>query len=435
MRKINRVLLKTVLCLCCAVIVLGLAGCGNSDRYGEMVSHKQNVQEKAGLSFFGNKNDVGSQSVIESSMRAFMEKHKDVNLTYEAMKGNDYFVTLKKRLQFNDADDVFILNHDLFLVLKNEGKLAELQDLPAVQNINPGLLDKDEQGRVYWVPTTVSAFGLYCNEDLLKKHHQKVPQNLKEWREVNDYFLSKGITPVVANNDISLKTMAIGVSLYPYYKDGSIVQLYTELNNGNKKLGAVLTPGFKLVEEFIQKKYIDSSKALVTEKTKDDINQFLKGEAPFMLTGAWATNRVKKQKPAFKFSVQPLPVLEDGSILVINADTRMAVNAKSKNLQLAKEYLDSFCSAENLEKFCLEQASFNPNTKALTRSIDEVKALQDVYSAKRYAVGSDDRLELPIWELTRKAVVEMLKGADAAQAMQKFDDAVSAFENNKEGSK
>ena len=46
-----------------------------------------------------------------------------------------------------------------------------------------------------YVPTSISAFGLYCNEDLLKKHKQKIPKNLQEFMDVCAYFKNKGITP------------------------------------------------------------------------------------------------------------------------------------------------------------------------------------------------------------------------------------------------
>ena len=72
------------------------------------------------------------------------------------------------------------------------------------------LSQMQDEGGIYGVPTIVSAFGLYCNLDLLKEHKQEVPRNLEEWKEVCEYFKKEGITPIIANNDISLKTLAIG---------------------------------------------------------------------------------------------------------------------------------------------------------------------------------------------------------------------------------
>ena len=58
-----------------------------------------------------------------------------------------------------------------------------------------------------------------------------------------------------------------------------------------------MTPGFSLVKEFIDNGYVDAGKALETRKTSDDLEEFVKGESPFMLTGAWAAGRVEGMDP------------------------------------------------------------------------------------------------------------------------------------------
>lgn len=52
---------------------------------------------------------------------------------------------------------------------------------------------------------------------------------------------------------------------------------------------------------------MDAQKALVTQKTSDDLAEFAKGESPFMLTGGWAAGRVKSMNPPFEFTVIPYP--------------------------------------------------------------------------------------------------------------------------------
>ena len=51
-----------------------------------------------------------------------------------------------------------------------------------------------------------------------------------------------------------------------------------------------------------------------------------------MLTGAWAAGRVEGMDPDFDFVVAPYPVLEDGGLVVINADTRLSVNRASEHM-------------------------------------------------------------------------------------------------------
>ena len=64
--------------------------------------------------------------------------------------------------------------------------------------------------------------------------------------------------------------------------------MFRHLNEGKEELSFCMTPGFSLVKEFIDNGYVDAGKALETRKTSDDLEEFVKGESPFMLTGAWA---------------------------------------------------------------------------------------------------------------------------------------------------
>ena len=73
----------------------------------------------------------------------------------------------------------FMVNHDILLELKSRGKVTDLSGLSTIPNYTDSMLSQmNDNGSIYWVPTTVSVFGLYCNTDLLKKHKQKVPENL-----------------------------------------------------------------------------------------------------------------------------------------------------------------------------------------------------------------------------------------------------------------
>ena len=276
-------------------------------------------------------------------------------------------------------------------------------------------------GRITWVPTTVSVFGLYCNLDLLKEHKQQVPGTRKEWEEVCDYFASRGMTPVIANNDISLKTLAIGRGFYQVYQDKRQTEVLERLNNGEEKLSEYLTDGFSTVETFISRGYLDADKALKTQKTSDDLKEFIQGESPFMLTGAWAAGRVDSMKPDFQFEVAPLPILDEGSMLVINPDTRLSVNADSEHLDAAMKFVEYFTKAENIQRFADQQSSFSPLKGGSPSSVLEIQPLISCYESGRTVIGTDDLLKLPIWDLTAEASQRLLAGESLKSTMSWLD--------------
>ena len=211
-----------------------------------------------------------------------MKRNPDIRVSYESLKGNGYYDALAKRMASGKGDDVFMVNHDILLDLEAQGQVEDLSDLDTIEEYTDQMLSQmQDEGGIYGVPTIVSAFGLYCNLDLLKEHKQEVPRNLEEWKEVCEYFKKEGITPIIANNDISLKTLAIGRGFFSVYQQERQEEVFARLNSGEENISQYLEPGFALVQELIDEEYIDAEKTLDTMKTSDDLEEFAKGTSPF----------------------------------------------------------------------------------------------------------------------------------------------------------
>ena len=405
-----------------------LAGC-SSNSTNKVQTVGEEKKEQVTLTFFGNKADESNVHVIESIMSSFMKDHPNIVITYESIKGTDYYDTLNKRMENGTGDDIFMVNHDTMLELHAKGQVADLTGLSTIDSYTEDQKNQfvSEDG-IFWLPTTVSSFGLYCNMDMLKEHNQSVPTNIVEFETVCEYFLEKGITPIVANNDISLKTMAIGVSYFDEYQNGTEGQLFTDLNSGKVGLGESLDAGLTVVEEIIQKGYVDAAVAAETQKTSGDLEAFAKGENPFMLTGAWASNRVKNDFGAtFAYEVHPLPVLDDGGLIVINPDVRLSVNSDSEHIEEAKLFVEYFTQAENLQAFCDDQCSISPLKNGKESSIKEIYPVVECFKAGRVVIGTDARLNLPIWDVTKDASQSLLNGSDKVTVIGEIDNSIQEY--------
>ena len=414
--------------LAMAILMVCLTGCSsNTTNKVQIVGEEK--KEQVTLTFFGNKADESNVHVIESIMSSFMKEHPEIVITYESIKGTDYFDTLNKRIENGTGDDIFMVNHDTMLQLHANGQVADLTGLSTIESYTDDQKNQfTSDDGIYWLPTTVSSFGLYCNMDMLKEHGQSVPTDKKEFEAVCDYFLDKGITPIVANNDISLKTLAIGVSYFGAYQGGTEGQLFDDLNSGKLGLGESLEAGFTVVAELIEKGYVDAAVAAVTKKTSGDLEAFAKGENPFMLTGVWASNRVKSDFGAtFAYEVHPLPVLDDGALIVINPDVRLSVNANSSHINEAKLFVEYFTQAENLQAFCDDQCSISPLKSGKESSIKEIRPVIGCFEAGRVVIGTDSRLDLPIWDVTKDASQSLLKGSDKAAVIGEIDRSIQEY--------
>ncbi len=383
-----------------------VSGCGGKGN--EVVNYETPIHVSHSLQFLGNKVEAENVEVIEDIITGFMTEHPDVRVSYESIKGTEYYKALRKRELSGNLDDIFVINNDTGLDFTAHGSLLDISELvekvPFTENMLSQMEFKD--GNIYWAPLIVSAFGLYCNRDLLEQYRQQVPKNLEEWEAVCDSFLSKGITPIIANNDISLKTLAI--------------------NSGEDEVSSYLEDGFSLVKAFCEKGYIDAKQALATEKTSDDLEEFIKAESPFMLTGVWAAGRMKKMEPDFEFQV--VPYLENGSVLVENPDVCLGVLALGGEKKLAKEFVSYFLKEENLNRFADNQSSFSPLEGKQEPALIEIQPIVKQYKNQISVIGSDSHLRFPLWDITNK----LLSGTNVSVLMKRLDERVSKSINTEE---
>lgn len=368
------------------------------------------------LTFFGFKYEPLNVTAIETTLRRYMDEHPNVSISYEGIKSRPYYAALDKRLSTGNGDDIFMVDHDTSLVYAEKGYLADLSDLPTISTFGElALSQMRASGTVRYVPTSISAFGLFCNLALLKERGLAVPRTLSEFERACDVFVEEGMVPVVANNDISLKTLVIARGMASVYQAESIGEAVRPFVDDPAALAAQLRPGLDVVERLIARGYVDAAEALQTEKTADDLDLFAAGDRPFMLTGAWAAVRVRDMAPDLDFEVYPYPILDEGSTLVVNVDTRVSVNANSPDVEAAKEFVAAFTRPEAIELFANSQCSFSPLAASFQPEEQSVAPLADAFK-ERAVIGSDDNINLPVWGATRKTVVALLEGATAEEA-------------------
>lgn len=385
------------------------------------------------LTFFGFKYEALNVIAIEDALHGFMDHHPNISIAYDSIKSPDYFDILEKRMATGNGDDIFMVDHARMLKFSSEGKLADLSGLSTLESFSDlAKSQMDAGGTIDYLPTSISAFGIYCNMDLLKEHGQTIPQNLRELEMVCDYFVTQGITPIIANNDISLKTIVLAKGLLPIYQQEDTVQELERLNQNPKALSETLRPGFELVDEMLARKWINCIEALNTAKTKDDLTLFAKGEQPFMLTGAWAVPRLQELKPDFQFEVHPYPIMEDGSVLVINVDTRICINADSPHQEEAIKFVEYLTGGDVMWEFVDSQSSFSPLKENRLAKEPAIQSIGPYLTNGRSVIGSDDNLTIPIWELSRECIVGMLKGDNAQAAVSHMEELLMEWTSQNE---
>lgn len=414
--------------LASATVLLG--GCARQPGENRVVEEKRGEEAReTQLTFFGYKYEALNVMAIEDALHGFMDEYPGVNISYDGIKSPEYYDVLNKRMATGNGDDIIMVDHERVLELGRQGKLADLSGISTLENFSE--LAKSQMtagGEIHYLPTSISAFGLYCNLDLLKEHGQKVPENWAEFQAVCDYFTQKGIVPIVANNDISLKTVVLAKAMLPIYQQADSAERIQRLSRGEDSLAEVLRPGFELVEQMLDRGWVDREEALQTAKTKDDLVLFAKGGQPFMLTGAWAAPRLRDLEPGFEFQVNPYPIEEDGSVLVINVDTRMAVNAESPHLKQAMAFVEYLTRDDVMWEFVESQSSFSPLKENHLAEDKTVQPISPYLTNGRSVLGADDNMRYPIWDMARQCVVTMLEGGSAQQATEQMQQLMNDWD-------
>ena len=406
---------RTFIALAGCAFVSTLPGCTASRNVIVEVSAVE--QADVQLTFFGYKYEPLNVNAIETILRRYMDEHPDVSIVYEGIKGTAYYDALGKRLSTDHGDDVFMVDHDTVLAFAGTGCLAPLDNLSTIDSFSALALDQmRSEGTIYYVPTSISAFGLYCNTDLLEAHHVDVPRSFPAFLDACATFQAAGIAPLVANNDISLKTFALARGLADVYARDDAKERIAAFSDDPRGFAALLRPGFDAVEKLIDRGFVDAKQALVTEKTADDLELFAQGAHPFMLTGAWASVRVHDMAPDLAFEVHPLPALDDGAALVINTATRVSMHAHSDDPDAAMSFLEHLTAPESIEPLANSMCSFSPLVGNAPPEDDSLQPLSEAFADGRVIIGSDDNLRLPVWNAMLACVTSMLEGGSAADA-------------------
>lgn len=120
----------------------------------------------------------------------------------------------------------------------------------------------------------------------------------------------------------------------------------------------------------------------------------------------------------------PYPVLENGSVLVINPDVCLSVSAKGEHVKLAKDFVSYFLKKENIWRFADNQSSFIPLNDEKEPSLNEIRDVVISYQTQTCVIGSDSYIQFPIWDITMNVSRKLLQNEDMTQLMQWMDEQV-----------
>ncbi len=377
------------------------------------------------LSFFGNKYESLVCQALNDAIVRFERLHPGVTVAYQGIKGRSYYRVLKQRMDSGREDDLFFVDHDTAAELDESEATLDLSDVPEVEAYSPLMVEqmRGRSGVIRMLPTSIAAHGLFCNRELLQSKGLQPPKNWLEWKAQCELFLADGITPVVANNDSSLKSLVMGVALSHYSRPGEIGRVLSDVNEGRRTLSDVLLPGIRRAQEFVRRRWVNAAAAFATAAAGEDLKVFAQGESPFLLAGAPAAGLLKQIAPHLRFVVVPHPSLSSGRVLVMKPDTRLAVSARSAHREAAVAFVRFLAQPDTVERFSRDLSALSPLAASPQKHLDEIAPIvRHFKEAGPWVIMSDTRLEAPICRIGTKLSELLLAGADEARCARMIEN-------------
>lgn len=407
------------------LMIFGLlgAGCNTEQAVPELFVDK-NIRETPVTVFTENSEVAGA---IEERCKAVLNQDGSTNITvysdsanYYAEEGLSYRELLLKRLASGNADDLYMIHAEDVLEFDEKGYIYDMSTLGFTGNLShDALIQSTYNGKVFSIPLSYTGFGFIWNVDMLKRYGLELPENLEEFLNVCDTLKENGILPYGANKDYALTVPVMCVGLYDVYQSDDCNQKLEALSNGTVAISEYMEKGFDFLQMMIDKGYMDPDKALDTvPKREEERAFFANGNCAFIC--AIYSGKALEGYP-FEIAMTPLPVLENGSVCVVGADQRMAVNPRSKHLNSAIAIVEALGQTETLDSFAKNQGRISSSKNATAPDIPATDSLIACIAEGGQIPNQDFSLNFNVWENVRDLSQQVCEGRSAAEVAAEYD--------------
>jgi raffinose/stachyose/melibiose transport system substrate-binding protein len=284
---------------------------------------------------------------------AFEAKYPNIHVVFSPTAPAEYNGVLNTKLQGGTAGDLITCRpFDASLQLFQEGNLADITDLPGLENFSDVAKSAwitDDGTQVFCVPMASVIHGFFYNADIFNELSLEEPATVEEFHAVLDAIKENGTyTPVVMGTADMWESATMGFqNIGPNYWKGEEGRL--ALIEGTAKYTD--EPYIQTWQELAAwKDYLPSGYEAV--KYPDAQSLFTLGEGAIYPTGSWEIS-VFRSQAGFEMGIFPPPLPAEGDTCYISdhTDIAMGVNAASAHPEEARTFLEWMTTAEFAELY------------------------------------------------------------------------------------
>jgi multiple sugar transport system substrate-binding protein len=296
----------------------GLAACGSNTGRGGGAGSGTNLTQ-----MFHAYGEAGTEQAIKRYAKAY----KDANVTTQWITSSDFESKLFSALLTKNAPDLFEFHPQIQMV--KSGQVADLSDIvnPVKDDFNPAdIKSHTVDGKIYGVRMIDDPQFFFYRKSMLEKAKVEVPTTLDELMEAAAKLTTGKVKGLYMGNDLhSVNDTLIWSAGAQHLDAKNQIAYHTDgVVEGLKKMRQLFTSGNLLL-------------GAPTESW--DPSSFNQGLCAIQFCGMWAMPAIQDAL-GDDWGVFPFPkVTDSGKPSVYNGGWSMFVNAKSKNVDAAKEYV------------------------------------------------------------------------------------------------
>ena len=283
----------------------------------------------------------------------FEALHPNVKIDYQQMAYDSYITTLQTKLASGDAPDIYLLETAYIEKYVENGYAADLSNLESVKNIDEADLAKLRlEGKLYALGATASSMCVTYNKDAFEKAGiTEIPETLDAFYDACKKLQEAGYAPI-ANGFKEGWTVSGNIQVD--YITGVLAkdpEAIAGACDGSKPMSES-----ELWKDEFQRffdRYQYSNEDAFGTDWNNACSMLATEKAGMVLNGSWTITSVLGLNPDVNIGVFALPIsnnAEDAKLLIQGPNGGWAAYQDSKNLDLAKEFIDYISSVDVMSK-------------------------------------------------------------------------------------
>ena len=323
--------------------LLGLSACS---------SQGESTDGKVTIEYFNQKGEM--VDTLREIAKDFEKENPNVHV--KVVNVPNAGEVLKTRVLAGDVPDVVNI-YPQSIELQEWAKAGYFEDLSNkdyLKRVKNHYADKYAiDGKIYNIPYTANAYGIYYNKDKFKELGLKVPETWEEFEELVDTIIAKGETPfAIAGADTWTLNGYHQLALATSTGGGKEANDYLRFSKPNaiKSSDSVLKDDFRLIDLFRKKGAMQTN--WQGAGYTDGVGAFARGDALMTPNGSWAITAINAQDPKFNVGTFPFPGKQKGQSLTIGAgDLAWSISSSSKHKKEANAFVEYMSRPEVMQKY------------------------------------------------------------------------------------